>query len=424
MLTRQDSETLTRVGPGTKMGAMMREYWIPAASSAEVASDGPPMRLLLLGEKLIAFRDAKGRVGIMDQRCPHRCASLFLGRNEGDGLRCVYHGWKYDVEGNCLDMPNVPPHQDFKDKVRARAYRVVERNGLIWVYMGARAQPPALPAIEATLLPEHGRHICFVQRECNWLQALEGEIDTSHFGFLHAGHLDAATMSPNDPNYYTVLNRMPEYHFAETECGTMYAAYRDADAANLYWRFAQFMFPFWTLIPAGEFTTDIIARAWVPLDDTHTMFIMVSSRPVMAPELLPNTTDWYGRFRGDGNERNDYHIDREAQRRNESFTGIASIHMQDQAVTESMGPIIDHQLETLAPSDLMIVQTRRRILHAVEAHANQGVVPPGVDQPGVYCDARGGQFLTPRNVEWRDAYRQKLAVATRAATLVGTAAAQ
>jgi len=424
MMTPQDSETLTRVGPGTKMGAMMREYWIPAASSAEVAIGRPPLRLMLLGEKLVAFRDAKGRVGVMDQRCPHRCASLFLGRNEGDGLRCVYHGWKFDVEGSCLEMPNVPAHQDFKDRVKARAYRVFERNGLIWVYMGARAEPPAPPAIEATLLPDPWRHLCLVQRECNWLQALEGEIDTSHFGFLHAGHLDPATMSPSDPNYYTVLNRTPEYHFAETDCGTMYAAYRDADAANVYWRFAHFMFPFWTLIPAGEFATDIIARAWVPIDDTHTMFFMLSSRPILVPKLLPNSSDWYGRWRSADNERNDYGIDREAQLRNENFTGIASIHLQDQAVTESMGPIIDHQLETLAPSDLMIVQTRRRILRAVEAHASQGTVPPGVDQPDVYLDARGGQFLTPRGVEWRDAYRQKLAVATRANALAGSAAAQ
>src|SRR5215468_10720231 len=148
MTTAVEGAELTRVGPGTVMGELMRQYWIPAAMSSELKRDGAPLRLMLLGEKLIAFRDSAGRVGVMDHRCPHRCASLFLGRNEAGGLRCVYHGWKFDAEGNCVDMPSVPVDRDFKDKVRAKAYRVAERNGLIWVYMGDRATAPPLPAIE------------------------------------------------------------------------------------------------------------------------------------------------------------------------------------------------------------------------------------------------------------------------------------
>src|SRR3984893_15493536 len=127
----EDPELLTQVGPGTMMRRMMREYWMPACGSGELATDGPPLRLILLGEKLIAFRDSAGRVGVMDHRCPHRCASLFLGRNEEVGLRCVSHGWKYDVAGNCIDMPSMPPPQDFKHKVKAKAYRVVECAGVI-----------------------------------------------------------------------------------------------------------------------------------------------------------------------------------------------------------------------------------------------------------------------------------------------------
>ena len=187
-MNRKDSQDLTRVGPGTVMGELMRQYWIPAAMASEVEADGAPIRLMLLGEKLIAFRDTSGRVGVMDHRCPHRCASLFLGRNEENGIRCVYHGWKYDTQGNCVDVPNLPGDSEFKDRITAKAYRTVERNGLIWVYMGQRqSAPPPLPEIEATLLPESEVNITFAQRECNWLQALEGEIDTSHFGFLHAG---------------------------------------------------------------------------------------------------------------------------------------------------------------------------------------------------------------------------------------------
>src|SRR5438128_4918198 len=164
MAPAKDGIELTRVGPGTVMGDLMRCYWIPALMSSELKRDAAPTRLMLLGEQLIAFRDSSGRVGVMDHRCPHRCASLFLGRNEHDGLRCVYHGWKYDAAGNCVDMPNAPPHQDFKDKVNAKAYKVAERNGLVWVYMGARKEAPPLPAIEASLLPEAELQISLVQR--------------------------------------------------------------------------------------------------------------------------------------------------------------------------------------------------------------------------------------------------------------------
>ena len=164
MTTKAEGELLTRVGPGTVLGEMMREYWIPAALSSELVADGPPVRLVLLGEKLIAFRDSDGRVGIMDHRCPHRCASLFYGRNEESGIRCIYHGWKFDVEGNCLDQPNLPEHQVFKHKVKAKAYRTYERNGLVWVYMGARAETPPLPGFEALGLPESQLRISFVQR--------------------------------------------------------------------------------------------------------------------------------------------------------------------------------------------------------------------------------------------------------------------
>src|SRR5215212_2770874 len=150
-MNRKDSEDLVRIGPGTIMGELMRQYWIPAAMSVELKADGDPMRLALLGEKLIAFRDSSGRVGILDHRCPHRCASLFLGRNEENGIRCVYHGWKFDADGKCLDMPNVPAARDAKDRVRAKAYKTAERNGLIWVFMGDQNNPPPLPNIEANL---------------------------------------------------------------------------------------------------------------------------------------------------------------------------------------------------------------------------------------------------------------------------------
>jgi phthalate 4,5-dioxygenase oxygenase subunit len=225
MTTAIDSVELTRVGPDTVMGQLMREYWIPALMSSELARGGAPLRLMLLGEKLIAFRDGTGRVGVMDHRCPHRCASLFLGRNEEGGIRCIYHGWKFDVSGKCLDMPNVPPHQDFKHKVKAKAYRAVERAGMVWVYMGLGAKAPPLPAFEILDVPDDEVGVSLIQRDCNYLQALEGDIDTSHFGFLHAGHVDPDDLGEDDPIHHTVAIRAPEYHIADTPWGRRMRAF-------------------------------------------------------------------------------------------------------------------------------------------------------------------------------------------------------
>jgi phthalate 4,5-dioxygenase len=429
-MRRKDSEDLVRVGPGTVMGKLMRQYWLPAAMSSELQRDGAPMRLMLLGERLIAFRDSSGRVGVMDHKCPHRCASLFLGRNEENGLRCLYHGWKFDAEGNCVDTPNVADNPDFKRHVKAKAYRVAERNGLIYVYMGERKEAPPLPQIEATLLPESEVNTVFAQRECNWLQGLEGEIDTSHFGFLHAGSVDPADVAEDSLLRFTVGDRAPEDHVTETECGMMYGAYRPAGPGQTYWRFANFMFPFWTQTPQGKFTEHLHNRAWVPMDDHHTMFISLvwrrhppsvgpNKRGEMLPgfqrvfDHMPNTTDWYGRWRLKGNSGNDWLIDREAQKSGGNFSGIAGIHQQDQAVTESMGPVTDHLFEHLAPSDKMIMATRRRLLKAARALAKDGAVPPGVDNPDIMYPVRSGDFVTDARLSWREAYDGQLRASVR-----------
>src|SRR6516162_8078788 len=178
MLSREDNELLCRVGRGTPMGELMRQYWMPAALSSELPErDGVPLRVRLLGEDLIAFRTTSGAVGLVRNSCPHRGASLFYGRNEETGLRCVYHGWKFDVAGRCVDMPNEPPESNFKDKVHAPAYPCREQNGIIWTYMGPRDNPPSLPELELATVPESYRWIRPSVRECNWLQALEGDID-------------------------------------------------------------------------------------------------------------------------------------------------------------------------------------------------------------------------------------------------------
>ena len=430
MTTAIEGRELTQIGPGTVMGELMRRYWIPAAMSSELVCDGAPVRLMLLGEKLIAFRDSAGRVGVMDHRCPHRCASLFLGRNEEEGIRCIYHGWKFDVFGNCIDMPSVPPHQDFKHKVKAKAYQVVERAGLVWVYMGLRAEVPPLPALGILDIPEDEIGVSLIQRDCNYLQALEGEIDTSHFGFLHAGHVDPDDVLEEEPFRYTITSRAPEYHVLDTAWGTQYGAYRPAGPGLTYWRCANFLFPFWTQVPSGEFASHVHARAWVPLDDGHTMFCflwwkrgtsaMTQSQPAFKDgspiggtgrgnKFLPNTTDWLGRWRLAANPSNDWGMNRAAQREKTIYSGIDGIHLQDQAITESMGPIVDHELEHLAPSDQMITRTRRRLLMAARALRDRGVLPPGVESAGIYRGARSGYFVTDDQSPWQEIYAKQLA---------------
>jgi len=429
MLSREDNELLCKVGPGTPTGALLRQYWIPALMSSELPErDGAPVRVRLLGENLIAFRVTSGKIGLIQNHCPHRGASLFFGRNEEEGLRCVYHGWKYSCEGHCVDMPNEPEESNFKSKIHATAYPCVERNDIIWTYMGPRQTPPPLPDIEPNMLPQGEYQVQKVLRECNWFQGLEGDIDTSHLGFLHLGAVKPEQTKPGTFDYYNVTDRAPKYEVVDTEFGTSYGAFRPAEADTYYWRIAHFLFPFFTMIPTGILGMQVLVRAWVPVDDNHIMFWSIAAprsrvgngaaggaaglsaggRPVAAAgsraggfEFLPDSSDWTGKFRLTQNKDNDYLIDRDAQRTT-SYTGIAGIHQQDQAVTESMGPIYDRTQEHLGSSDAMVIRTRRRVINAARALSDNATTPPGVDDPAVYRYRSGGVIL-PRDAEWLEA---------------------
>ncbi len=421
MTSQQEFDLVTRTGPGTPMGELMRQYWIPAARSSELVADGPPVRIMLLGEKLIAWRDSAGRVGVMDHRCPHRCASLFYGRNEENGLRCVYHGWKYDVDGNCLDQANLPPHQAFADKVHAKAYLARERNDVVWIYMGERSRAPDLPPFEACLAPPDRVGIRFVQRRCNWLQAVEGDLDTSHVGLLHFGAA-RPTAKLDDAHKDIVVNRAPEYRVNETPYGLTYGAYRPSATVDggTYWRVAHFLYPFWIMPPVTSLEHNVMVRAFIPMDDEHCMFVGFESLTYSRMEqrtsmsgvhirdnLQPNETGWYGRYRMVECEENDYQIDRELQR-TKSFTGIDGIHTQDQTVTESMGGIVDRSWENLAPSDIAIARHRRMLLAAVQAFQN-GVRPPSADDAKLYAEVRGGYYTTTEPGDWLAQHREEAA---------------
>src|SRR5688572_7632274 len=229
MLTPADAELLTRVGPGTVMGDFFRQYWVPVAMSSELPeSDCPPLRVRLLGEDLVAFRTTSGQAGLVAANCPHRGASLFFGRNEEEGLRCVYHGWKFDVTGDCVDMPSEPAESNFRTKVHATAYATRERNGIIWAYMGPRNEPPPLPDIEANLLCEGPHQISVLYRPCNWMQGFEGEMDTVHAAFLHGGSNSPDEYEPGSFNYYHYRQRAAKFVTVDTDYGVANGAYRPA----------------------------------------------------------------------------------------------------------------------------------------------------------------------------------------------------
>jgi phenylpropionate dioxygenase-like ring-hydroxylating dioxygenase large terminal subunit len=418
MLSVEENELITRVGRGTLMGNFMREYWTPALLASELpTADSDPVRVRLLGEDLIAFRDSHNVVGLIQNNCPHRGASLFFGRNEEGGLRCVYHGWKFDAEGTCVDMPNEPAESDFKHKVKALAYPTRERGGVIWAYLGTRATPPPLPSIEANLLPESESLVRVVMRECNWLQALEGDIDTSHFGFLHAGSFGLSDVPPGTFSQYIVNDRAPKYAVLVTDYGTMYGAYRPAGDDSSYWRIAHYAMPYWTYTPPGPLGNKVAAGAWVPIDDTHTQFFIFARASAsgagragtarLFADYLPRDSSPFGRFRVQHSRTDDYGLDRSVQRANrgpDGFTGIPGVFLQDQAVTETMGGIFDRSKEHLATADAMIIQTRRRMLDAARAFAETGVAP-NVDEPDLWLQRSGGVVL-PRSAHFEEATRE------------------
>ena len=435
MLTAADNEILCRVGPGTAMGNLLRQYWIPALISDELpAPDGPPMRLRLLGENLIAFRATSGKVGIIANSCPHRGASLFFGRNEEDGLRCVYHGWKFDTSGACIDMPSEPAESNFKSKVRAISYPTQERNSIVWCYMGPRSTPPPLPDHPGNTSP-NVRVGKFV-RACNFMQALEGDIDTIHAGFLHSGHVRPQDTAPGSVDYYAVKQRSARFEVQEHDIGATYGSIRPADDPGMnVWRIGHFLLPFFTMNAPGVLSRRAGGNAYVPIDDEHVMgwriIVQYPQEEYGKPgigglyegqrtgnavrrwqgwnQMLPDTTDWIGKFRFVQNASNDYLIDREAQKKKEmTYTGIfGGPDPEDRAVQVSMGGIYDRTREHLATTDAMITRTRRKLIGAAKALRDHGTVPPGVDNPQLYRMYSGGAIV-PRDVSAIDFCRDML----------------
>jgi phenylpropionate dioxygenase-like ring-hydroxylating dioxygenase large terminal subunit len=374
MLSRDDNERLTRVGGGTPMGELMRRYWIPAGFSHQIAApDSPPVRVRLLGERLVMFRDTQGRAGLLGEQCPHRTASLFFGRNEECGLRCVYHGWKFDIDGNCVDLPSEPRDYNLQSRIKATAYPCVERGGVVWAYMGPAEHQPGFPELEWTALPDDQRHLTRHIQECNWLQGLEGGFDSSHLSFLHGG--SARQEMRVVPTRYEVI---------PTDFGFVAGSGREDGNGETFWTANVMLMPFHKIVASNP----AAAHVWAPMDDENTMLYSVDfspQRPFTEDDLARSksfrgihTENIPGTDRAVQNRDNNYLIDRKLQASGQSFTGMRGLGIQDCAVQESMGPIADRTLEHLGISDTAIVKIRRLLLQALKDHA-AGKPLPGAD---------------------------------------------
>jgi len=411
VLTIERSKLVTETGPGTPMGNLFRRYWIPFLLASEVPDpDCPPVRVTLLSEKLIAFRDSDGRIGLIEEFCAHRRVSLWFGRNEEKGIRCPYHGWKYDYTGQCVEIPSEPENSDYCKDIKITSYPCVQKGGIVWAYMGPLEYKPPPPAFEWTSIPESQFFHSKRWEECNYLQALEGGIDSSHVGFLHSGELksDPLHHGSKGSNYH-MADRKPKFEVEEAPFGLSIGVRRNAENEQFYWRVTPWIMPWYTIVPPyGD--NPLNGHAWVPIDD-HNCFAWTfsyhPSRPLNQKELkimqkggglhvdlIPGT------FRPSINKENDYLIDRAAQKARATYSGVQGIAMQDASLQESMGPIQDRIRENLVLTDKAIVMARSRLSKAA-LDLEKGKKPSGID-PETQA-IRSASFVLPRNVPFSEA---------------------
>jgi phthalate 4,5-dioxygenase len=425
VLSQEENEILTRVGPGTLMGNLLRRYWTPALLSSEVSdAGGPPVRVRLFGEDLVAFRDTNGEVGLVDEHCPHRGASLYFGRNEDCAVRCVYHGWAFDREGNCVDMPSEP--RPFADRIKIAAYPTHESGGIVWTYMGPKDKITPFRDFGTETLPDDQVSAFKTLSTCNYVQAMEGNLDSAHISFLH--QFNAIEDIPDDgtdtPGYNSNAMSMkfwrhdktPRFEIQDYWYGYRYAAIRTTPNGHTHVRINGFAFPFNTLVANIPFSTR--QGLFVPIDDEHCWRYSITTQPPATPQALGATQRQAiaqypykptARRLGSGitprqwTAENDYQIDRSVQADRTSggtFSGIVDFVSQDLMVTESMGEIYDRSKEHLGTSDQCIIRMRTLLINAAKALA-EGQEPPAVGAEHDYRSIRVAEKVLEPGEDWR-----------------------
>ncbi|TMG94097.1 MAG: Rieske 2Fe-2S domain-containing protein [Betaproteobacteria bacterium] len=414
MMTAEENDLLCRVEGDAPMGKMMRRYWMPACLSEEVEEpDGPPLRVRLLGEDLVVFRDTSGRLGVLDEHCPHRRASLSYGRNEENGLRCLYHGWKLDIEGNVVEMPSEPAESGFCAKVKHRAYPCQEAGGFVWVWMGdcdkaATFERPAFAPTDSTQVSV----VKFVV-PCNWAQILEGAIDSAHSSTLHSSDMRPARVGgakATDKNWLRPsTDKAPKLHVQRTPFGFRYAAIRRPifnAATHQYVRTTLFVAPITVLIPPNDVYN--VANINVPIDDTHTMFHFIAWNESGEGHDTETWRKFCGAQPGIDLDENweprrtlaNHHLqDRQAMKLGD-FTGIRGIPMQDMAMWASMGPITDRTRDRLGASDLAIVEFRRIMVDAARRFVADGTAL-GAEAHNADAALCAFEGVIPKSDDWR-----------------------
>ena len=417
MLKKEQNDLLTQTGPDTPMGRVFRSTWIPALLPEELPeNECPPVRVKLLSERLIAFRDTEGRLGLIDEFCAHRGISLWFGRNEDCGLRCPYHGWKFDVTGQCTDIPSEAMNPGFAKKVKLKSYPLVLRGGILWTYMGPADTQPPLPEWEFATVPASQSYSSKRLQECNWLQAMEGGIDSSHVSFLHRGDLNSDPLFKGAKgNAYNLGDARPVFEVVESPGGLYIGARRNAENGNYYWRITQYVVPSFTMIaPRGDHP--VHGHFWIPIDDENCWTWSFDYHPTRAltdsevaamragkgihVKCIPGT------YRPVANKDNDYLMDREAQKAGRTYSGVEGFGMQDASLQESMGPIVDRTKETLVSTDSGIIMARQRLLRAAKALVEKNEVPPGVDT--AHQRVRSVSIVLPPDQPYKDGAREAL----------------
>lgn len=427
MLTSADNELLTRTGAGTAMGEYFRRFWQPVALSRELPQpDCAPIRVQVLGEPLLAFRDAQGRVGLIAPYCAHRGADLFFGRNEEGGIRCIYHGWKYDVSGKCVELPNVPPGSAYHGKTSIKAYPTREFGDIVWAYLGPpERMPGSIPQLEFGLLPASHRYVTKRLQQCNWAQSMEGALDTAHFSFLHmpapgvASNQNPAAAADERRLRWLRDDPLPQFTVIEHDVGFAIGGSRRADGDELYWRATQFMLPAHSVTPSAMPGETYYGYSWVPITDEACWIYVYAwhpERPIPDEERARYIKGGYGQFAelGSGyvplrNRRNDYLIDREEQK-HRSFTGVRGIAEQDAMAQDSQGLIADRTREHLTATDAAIVRFRRIMLEGARA-LRDGKEPAAAQRHESYR-LRCGGAVAPSSLSFEEVMQQRFGSAT------------